>query len=66
MKNRAPKAVVTNAAALEWIEIERENSCLKNDAAGLLEVRIGSCIVRVSPGFDKPLFTEVCKALLSL
>jgi len=66
MKKREPEGVVSKATAPEWIEVERENISLKNDAAVLLEVRIGSCIVKVSPGFDKPLFTEVCKALLSL
>lgn len=63
MKKRAPKkpgAVVANPPSQEWVEIETTK------ASTPLEVRIGSCVVSVSSGFDKPLFTEVCKELLSL
>jgi hypothetical protein len=69
VKKRAPivsRAVVTHAPSPDWVEVKTKDAAIRNVLAGALEVRIGSCVVSVSPGFDKPLFAEVCKALLSL
>ena len=69
MKKKAPGAVgavVSRIPSPDWIEVEAEGAAPESGVAGSLEVRIGSCVVSVFPGFDKPLFSEVCKALLSL
>ena len=65
MKKSKPKKPETvNSAG--WIEIEPKGVIEPPGSLESLEVRIGSCVVSVSPGFDKPLFVEVCKVLQSL
>jgi len=63
---RKPGSVAAHAPLSEWIEVEIQTSATKNEITAPLEVRIGSCVVNVLPGFDKSLFAETCKALLSL
>ena len=65
MKKTKPKKPETvNSAG--WIEVESKEVVEDPGPLESLEVRIGSCVVSVSPGFDKPLFFDVCKVLLSL
>ena len=52
---RKPGSVAAHAPLSEWIEVEIQASATKNEITAPLEVRIGTCVVSVSPGFDKPL-----------
>jgi len=58
MKKATPKDLKAENSVC-WIEIE-------SGTPEPLEVRIGSCVVRVPSVFDKASLTEVCKVLLSL
>jgi len=67
VKKRAPKepgSAVPHIPSPEWVEVKE--AVTKDALVGSLEVRIGSCVINISHGFDKPLFVEACKALLSL
>ena len=69
MKKRVSResgSVVDHAPLSKWIEVEIQASATRNEMTAPLEVRIGSCVVSVPPGFAKPLFAEVCKMLLIL
>ena len=59
-------SVATHAPTREWIEIETQASAIKNEMPVSLDVRIGSCVVSISHGFNKSLLAEICKVLLSL
>ena len=63
-KTRPKESEAENPAG--WIEVEPKGVVAQLGMSGPLEVRIGSCVVRVSAGFDKASLTEVCKVLLSL
>jgi hypothetical protein len=57
-----------HAQSSGWVKVEPKTPFLQTqpNAAEPFEIRIGACSVKVSSGFDKTLFTEVCRALLSL
>ena len=50
----------------EWVSIEPQGPSSKPGAVNPLEAQAGSCVVKVSAGFDRGLFIEVCQALLKL
>jgi hypothetical protein len=54
--------------AVQWVELKGQEALLEKEPAstGFIEVFIGSCSVRVKPGFDRALFVEVCESLSGL
>ena len=62
IRNKEPEAEDSTS----WIKVEPKEVAAQSGIPDPLEVRIGSCVVNVSPGFDKASLMEVCKILLSL
>jgi hypothetical protein len=56
------------SAAVNWVEPEARGGLPGEgpSVSGSIEVFIGSCAVRVKPGFDRALFADVCKLLSGL
>ena len=63
-KNRREREIASQATA--WIEATEQPTETAVTQAALVEVNIGSYVVRVSRGFDRTSFMEVCKALSEL
>jgi hypothetical protein len=51
--------------AVDWLELENQDALPGRcpPPSGFIEIFIGPCTVRVTPGFDRALFADVCKSL---
>ena len=56
-----------SAGAVDWIELEtRGVSSNAVDASTAIEVSAGLYAVRVKPGFDREMFSDICRILAEL
>ena len=65
-KNRREKKAGRSAVPVAWFEVNERADTRAIRPCTAMEVCIGLCVVRVSFGFDRALFADVCRTLSEL